>query len=49
MTGDPFWGDHAEEVAFNTYPAALMPDMRALRYLTAPDMVPATGRTMLRA
>jgi hypothetical protein len=39
MTGDPFWGDHAEDVAFNTYPAALMPDMRALRYLTAPDMV----------
>jgi hypothetical protein len=25
-------------VAFNTYPAALMPDQRALRYLTAPNM-----------
>jgi len=39
LTGDPFWGDHAEDVAFNSYPAALMPDMRALRYLTAPDMI----------
>jgi hypothetical protein len=39
ITGDPFWADHCEEVAFNTYPAALMPDLRALRYLTAPNMV----------
>lgn len=37
-TGDPFWGDHCEEVAFNTFPAAVMPDFRALRYLTAPNM-----------
>lgn len=39
FTGDPFWADHAEDVAFNTYPAALMPDMQALRYLTAPNMI----------
>jgi len=39
ITGDPFWADHCEDVAFNTYPAALMPDFRALRYLTAPNMV----------
>jgi hypothetical protein len=26
-------------VAFNTYPAAVMPDFKALRYLTAPNMV----------
>jgi DUF1680 family protein len=39
ITGDPFWADHCEEVAFNTYPAAVMPDFRALRYLTAPNMV----------
>ena len=38
ITGDPFWADHCEEVSFNTYPAALMPDMRALRYLTAPNL-----------
>jgi hypothetical protein len=38
ITGDPFWGDQCEEVAFNEYPAATLPDMRALRYLTAPNM-----------
>lgn len=38
ITGDIFWADHCEEVAFNTYPAAVMPDFRSLRYLTAPNM-----------
>ncbi len=37
ITGDPFWADHCEDVAFNTYPAAVMPDFRALRYITAPN------------
>ncbi len=39
ITGDVFWADNCEEVAFNDYPAALMPDLRSLRYLTAPNMV----------
>lgn len=39
ITGDPMWADNCEDVAFNTYPAAVMPDFRALRYLTAPNMV----------
>lgn len=39
ISGDPFWADHCEEVAFNTYPAAVMPDFKALRYLTAPNQV----------
>jgi hypothetical protein len=39
ISGAPFWGDHCEEVAFNSYPAAVMPDFKALRYLTAPNMV----------
>ncbi|MGC9944086.1 MAG: beta-L-arabinofuranosidase domain-containing protein, partial [Verrucomicrobiota bacterium] len=39
LSGDPFWADNCENVAFNTYPAALTPDMRALRYLTAPNLV----------
>ncbi|MBN1845005.1 MAG: glycoside hydrolase family 127 protein [Sedimentisphaerales bacterium] len=39
ISGDPFWADHCEEVALNTYPAAFMPDFRALRYLTAPNHV----------
>jgi len=39
FTGDPFWADNCEDVAFNTYPAAVMPDFKSLRYLTAPNMV----------
>ena len=39
MTGDTTWADHAETVAFNEYPAALMPDFKSLRYLTSPNMV----------
>jgi len=39
ITGDPFWADESETVAFNSYPAAFTPDFRALRYLTAPNMV----------
>lgn len=39
MTGDPFWAEHCEDVAFNSYPAAVMPDFRALRYITCPNHV----------
>jgi len=37
ITGDPFWAEHCEEVAFNSYPAALMPDLKSLRYITSPN------------
>ena len=37
MTGDPFWAEHCEEAAFNSYPAAVMPDFKALRYITCPN------------
>lgn len=39
ITGDPFWTANSEDVAFNSLPAAFMPDYRALRYLTAPNHV----------
>jgi hypothetical protein len=39
MTGDPLWAEHCEKVAFNSFPAAMMPDLKALRYLTAPNHV----------
>ena len=39
ITGDVSWADNCEDVAFNTYPAAVMPDFKSLRYLTAPNMV----------
>jgi Beta-L-arabinofuranosidase, GH127 len=39
ITGDTFWAENAEDVAFNTFPASFMPDYKSLRYLTAPNMV----------
>ena len=39
MTGDPLWAEHCEEVAFNSYPVAVMPDFKALRYITCPNHV----------
>src|SRR5258708_8469180 len=39
FTGDTFWADNCEDVAFNTFPAAFTPDYKALRYLTAPNTV----------
>ncbi|ANH80737.1 hypothetical protein A8C56_06875 [Niabella ginsenosidivorans] len=44
ITGDPFWADNAEDVAFNTYPAAVMPDFKALRYITSPNMSVSDSR-----
>ncbi len=38
VTGDPKWADRCEDVAFNSLPASMTADMRALRYLTAPNM-----------
>jgi len=39
ITGDPKWAANTEDVAFNTMPAAFTADYKALRYLTAPNMV----------
>lgn len=39
ITGDPFWAEHCEDVAFNSYPAAVTADFKALRYITAPNLV----------
>ena len=44
FTGDPSWADNCEDVAFNTYPAAVMPDFKALRYFTAPNMSQSDSR-----
>lgn len=38
ITGDPYWADHCEDVALNTFTAALTKDMKALRYITSPNM-----------
>ncbi len=45
ITGDPVWADRLEDVAFNSLPAALTADLKALRYLTAPNMVLSDRRS----
>ncbi len=41
ITGDPLWADNCEDVLFNSFVAAFMPDMKALRYITCPNGVTA--------
>ena len=43
-TGDLLWMENLEDVAFNSLPAAFMHDMRALRYITCPNMVQSDSR-----
>jgi hypothetical protein len=37
ITGNPVWAERCEDVAANSYPAALTTNMMALHYLTAPN------------
>lgn len=37
ITADPLWAENMEDVAFNSFPAAMMPDLKALRYITSPN------------
>lgn len=39
ISGDTRWADRCEDVAFNSFPAALMPDFRGLHYLTSANCV----------
>ncbi len=39
ITGDPRYADRCEEIAFNSLPAAMTPDLKGLHYLTAPNLV----------
>jgi hypothetical protein len=39
ITGEAVWADRAEEVAFNSLPASMTPDLKGLHYLTAPNLV----------
>lgn len=39
ISGEPDWADKFEDILYNTYPATRSPDGRALRGLTAPNMV----------
>jgi len=39
FTGDPKWADRCEEVTFNSLPVSMTPDLKALHYLTAPNLI----------
>ena len=39
LSGEPLWADRNEEIAFNSLPAALTPDQKALHYLTGANMI----------
>ena len=44
ITGDPKYADRCEDVAFNSLPASMTADLKALHYLTAPNMVLCDNR-----
>lgn len=39
ITGNPVYADRCEEIAFNSFPASMPPDLKGLHYLTAPNMI----------
>ena len=39
ITGQPVWADRCEEIAFNTFPAALTADEKALHYITCANEI----------
>ncbi len=44
ITADPLWAENMEDIAFNSFPAAMMPDLRALRYITSPNHTVSDSR-----
>lgn len=45
ITGDPKWGDRAEDVVYNDYPVSFTPDWKKVHYLTAPNQVSLDAAT----
>ncbi len=39
ISGSPVWADRCEELAFNSLPAALTPDLKGLHYLTCANQI----------
>jgi len=39
VTGETVWADRAEEVAFNSLPASMTPDLKGLHYLAAANLI----------
>jgi len=45
ITGDLTWADRCENAAFNSLPATMTADLKALRYLTSPNQVNSDARS----
>jgi hypothetical protein len=45
ITSDLLWADRCEDAAYNTLPAALTADLKALRYLTSPNMAVSDAKS----
>jgi len=39
ISGNPLWADRCEEIAFNSFPPSMTPDLKGLHYLTCPNQV----------
>ena len=39
ITGDTRYAERCEDIAFNSFPASMTPDLKALHYLTAPNLI----------
>ncbi|MHB1038122.1 MAG: beta-L-arabinofuranosidase domain-containing protein [Pirellulales bacterium] len=39
ISGNPLWSDRCEEIAFNSFPAALSPDHKGLHYITPANCI----------
>jgi len=39
ISGDPVWADRNEEIAFNSFPAALTPDHKGIHYITPANVI----------
>ena len=39
ISGNPIWSDRCEEIAFNSLPAAMTPDLKGLHYLTCANQI----------
>ncbi|HDN18310.1 MAG TPA: transcriptional initiation protein Tat [Candidatus Bathyarchaeota archaeon] len=39
ITGEVKYADRCEDIAFNSFPASMTPDLKALHYLTSPNMI----------
>jgi len=39
ITGKPIWADRCEDIAFNSFPSAMMPDLKGLHYITSANQV----------